>query len=36
MIDFSSLEKKLETTFKNKDLLTHAFIHRSYINENLG
>jgi ribonuclease-3 len=36
MIDFSSLEKKLETTFKNKDLLTQAFIHRSYINENLG
>jgi ribonuclease-3 len=36
MIDFSLLEKKLEITFKNKDLLTQAFIHRSYINENLG
>lgn len=34
MIDFSKLEKKLKIRFKNKDLLTQAFIHRSYLNEN--
>ena len=34
MKDFSSLEKKLNINFKNKDLLTQAFIHRSYLNEN--
>lgn len=34
MIDFSKLEKKLKIAFKNKDLLTHAFVHRSYLNEN--
>ena len=34
MKDFSSLEKKLKVKFKNKDLLTQAFIHRSYLNEN--
>lgn len=34
MKDFSQLEKKLNFQFKNKDLLTEAFIHRSYINEN--
>jgi len=32
--DFSQLEKKLGTRFKNKDLLIQAFCHRSYINEN--
>ena len=32
--DFSLLEKKLNLNFKNKDLLTQAFIHRSYLNEN--
>jgi len=32
--DFSLLEKKLDTTFKNKDLLIQAFCHRSYLNEN--
>ena len=32
--DFSPLEKKLKIKFKNKDLLTQAFVHRSYINEN--
>ncbi len=32
--DFSSLEKKLNLIFKNKNLLIQAFIHRSYINEN--
>ncbi len=34
MKDFSLLEKKLNITFKNKDLLIQAFCHRSYINEN--
>lgn len=34
MKDFSILEKKLGLNFKNKDLLTEAFIHRSYLNEN--
>ncbi|MFH1181137.1 MAG: ribonuclease III [bacterium] len=34
MQDFSELEKKLNTKFKKKDLLTQAFCHRSYLNEN--
>lgn len=34
MKDFSLLEKKLGLKFKNKDLLTQAFVHRSYLNEN--
>lgn len=34
MKDFSNLEKKLGIKFKNKALLTQAFIHRSYLNEN--
>jgi len=34
MKDFSSLEKKFNLKFKNKDLLIQAFIHRSYLNEN--
>jgi len=34
--DFSLLERKLKIKFKNKDLLTQAFVHRSYINENPG
>ncbi len=34
MKDFTSFEKSLGITFANKELLTHAFIHRSYINEN--
>ena len=34
MTDFPELEKKLRTKFKNKDLLTQAFVHRSYLNEN--
>lgn len=34
MSDFSELEKKLNISFKNKDLLTQAFCHRSYLNEN--
>jgi len=32
--DFSKLEKKLKVNFKNKELLTQAFCHRSYLNEN--
>jgi ribonuclease-3 len=32
--DFSELEKRLNISFKNKDLLTQAFCHRSYLNEN--
>jgi len=34
MKEFSQLEKVLGVNFKNKDLLTQAFVHRSYINEN--
>jgi len=34
MKDFSLLEKELGVCFKNKDLLTQAFCHRSYLNEN--
>ncbi|NTU69452.1 ribonuclease III [bacterium] len=32
--DFSIVEKKIDTVFKNKDLLKQAFVHKSYINEN--
>ena len=34
MKDFSILEKKLGIHFNNKELLTQAFAHRSYLNEN--
>lgn len=34
MIDFAIFEKKTGITFKDKNLLKQAFIHRSYINEN--
>jgi ribonuclease-3 len=34
MKDFSIFEEKLGLNFKNKDLLTQAFAHRSYLNEN--
>ena len=34
MKDFAPLEKKLEVDFKDKNLLTQAFVHRSYLNEN--
>jgi len=34
MNDFAKLEEKLGLEFKNKDLLTQAFVHRSYLNEN--
>jgi ribonuclease-3 len=33
MENFSKLEKKLNINFKNKELLAHAFCHRSYLNE---
>jgi len=36
MIQFKDFEKKTKITFKDKDLLKQAFIHRSYINENPG
>lgn len=36
MKDFSLLEKKIGLKFKNKELLTQAFVHRSYLNENPG
>ena len=32
--DFAALESVLGVTFKDKDLLTQAFVHRSYLNEN--
>jgi ribonuclease-3 len=34
IVDFKQLEKKLNICFKDKNLLTQAFIHRSYLNEN--
>lgn len=34
MKDFNKLQKKLEITFKNIDLLKQACVHRSYLNEN--
>ncbi len=34
MIDFSGFEKNTGLKFKDKDLLTQAFVHRSYLNEN--
>ena len=33
MTEFSRLEKILKVKFKDKDLLTQALVHRSYINE---
>ena len=36
MINFSDFEKKINVSFKDKNLLKQAFIHRSYINENTG
>ncbi len=35
-IDFSKFEKKTGIIFKNKKLLEQAFVHRSYINENMS
>ncbi|MES2416442.1 MAG: ribonuclease III [Patescibacteria group bacterium] len=34
MVDFSIFENKIGVSFKDKNLLMQAFIHRSYINEN--
>lgn len=34
MTELSKLETDLTLTFKNKDLLQQAFVHRSYLNEN--
>ncbi|HNW71914.1 MAG TPA: ribonuclease III [Candidatus Paceibacterota bacterium] len=34
MVNFSDFEKKIKVSFKDKNLLKQAFIHRSYINEN--
>ena len=34
MQNLKQIEKKLGTSFKNKDLLIRAFTHRSYLNEN--
>jgi ribonuclease III len=34
MKDFSKLEKKLKITFNDKNLLSQAFTHRSFLNEN--
>lgn len=33
-MDFSQCESRIGVTFENKDLLTQAFVHRSYLNEN--
>lgn len=33
MKDFSKFEEKIGVPFKNQDLLTQAFVHRSYLNE---
>ena len=33
-IDFTEFEKKAGVLFKNRELLTQAFTHRSYLNEN--
>lgn len=34
MKDFAKFEKRTGVSFKNKDLLSQAFCHRSYLNEN--
>ncbi len=34
MKDFTPFEEAIGISFTNKDILRHAFIHRSYINEN--
>jgi ribonuclease-3 len=34
MIDFSKFEEKIGISFKDKNLLKQAFVHRSFINEN--
>jgi ribonuclease-3 len=34
--DFSPLEKRVGITFKDREVLTQAFVHRSYLNEHPG
>jgi ribonuclease III len=34
--DFSSLEERVGIKFDNRDVLTQAFVHRSYLNEHPG
>lgn len=34
--NLSEFEKKIEIKFKNKKLLQQVFVHRSYLNENVG
>lgn len=34
--DLSEFEKKIGVEFKNKNLLRQVFVHRSYLNENIG
>lgn len=36
MIDFTPLLETLSIEFRNRDLLTQAFLHRSYLNEHSG
>jgi ribonuclease III len=36
MVNFSKFEEKAGVIFNNKDLLTQAFVHRSYLNEHRG
>jgi ribonuclease III len=36
MKSFDTLEQELGITFENKELLTQAFLHRSYLNEHTG
>jgi|SRR5271168_3578322 len=33
-MELSLFEKKINITFRNKDILKQAFVHRSYLNEN--
>lgn len=34
IIDLGQFEKKIKINFRNQDLLTQVFVHRSYLNEN--
>lgn len=34
MVEFSKFEEKIKISFKDKNLLKQAFVHRSFINEN--
>jgi ribonuclease III len=36
MVNFSKFEEKAGISFDNKELLTQAFVHRSYLNEHKG